>query len=532
FSLLPYSGLSARYLFWRGPGVRRNELSFGADTRLQGKQRLSGQWAFQRAGTLRWSGQLLGKPLNLAGQIDARNWLTATGQALGGPLRLGYGLRDRSVDLALSPDFSGVRGDLTARGTLNNLERGLTRGRAGPVALSGQGRYDASGLRADLGPLQLSLDRRLRGSWSANGLSVSGTALSGSGRLDLPASTLSGRLEASVPLLEGAAPSGPLLLNWRQRRGNWSFAGGQLGWRDQTFTLTSAGLRAAGFELRGALSLDTGRQVSGRMTARSASGTVEARGLGDRLALVARQGGVTVKAVTRLTPGFPTTARVQGADISGDVSMRDGLRFILATAGQRTQGIIRGQNWDVSGGVDLAALRPVLGASGRTLSGTATLNLHGLSGTAHVRSNLQGATLDGTLTRQGGALSADLSLAARGAVARLAGQVSPGLDPSGPVTFQGQTVTARVSGPYHAPRLALSGQTKPLSLAGLTLPGQLLNVSGPLTPSPSLSGRFGKLQLAYRAGQVSVRGPQKLSGLGQQGEIQLDGTWAPGFVGR
>ena len=548
FSVLPYRDLKASYLYRRDKVELNNDLTFSADTRFQGQQKLSGAWTFNRAGVLAWTGDLLSKPLNLKGTVSAKNVISAQGQAVGGPLRGSLGLADKAVTLAASPNFYSVSGDVTARGTLDRLNLALSGGRAGPVDIAGTAVFGREGLNADLGPIQLRLDRQLRGRWQAEGLSTSGLLITGAGDLKVPEATLTGQLRAAVPLLRGQ-PSGPIALNWQTRRADWSFAGGNLTWRGDTFALTSSGLSALGYDLRGTLALTTALKASGSLRASNASGTVTATGQGDHLDLKAVQGGVSVMARTLLTAGFPTTARVQGADVSGTVTVDQGAKFTLRTGSRSAQGRLNAEGWDATGDIDLAALRPLIGGN---LSGTARLNLAGQGGTVDFAGSGFGASLNGTLTRSAGILSAQTDVkyrigtqdsGTRGDVsARLSGRVFPDLDLRGPVTLLGlnvgdqtlptQTVRAQLSGPYSGIRAAIDGRLTSITAGGLTLPSQPLALQASLTPALKLSGNYGGLTLNSSQGAVQVRGTQPVSGYGESGQVRLNGSYGPGWTGQ
>jgi TamB, inner membrane protein subunit of TAM complex len=540
FSVLPFKNLRANYHFFRDTALRNNDLTIQADTQFQGNQKLSGKWTFNRAGTFAWNGNLLSKPLALSAKIDSNNLLRASGQALGGPLRGSLGLRDKAVTLAASPDFYSVSGDLSAQGTLDRLNLVLKGGKAGPVPIAGTAVFGKTGLKADLGAVQLDLDRQLRGNWSASGLNAAGVNVSGSGRLRVPEGSLTGQLSAAVPLLS-TQPSGPISLNWQKRVADWTFEGGTLTWRNDTFAVNSVGLSALGYALRGDIALTTALKASGTLTASGPTGTITARGLGDRLALTAVQRGVTVTAETLLKPGFPTSAQVQGTQISGTISVDQNVRFTLNTAGQTARGTLAlsgAQNWDATGTIDLAALRPLVGG---TLSGTARLNLAGQGGTVQVAGSGYGATVNGVLTRTGNTLSAQTDVGyGLGTAGRLNGQLSgrifPDLNLGGPVTvnsgtYGNQTVQARLSGPYGNVQASVNGTLNTVTAGGVTLPAQPLALRGQLTPVLNLAGSYGKLNLAYAGGVAKVQGTQMLSALGQNGQVRLHGSYGPAWAG-
>ena len=557
FSVLPYRNLKASYLYRRDKKELNNDLTFSADTRFQGQQKLSGKWTFNKAGVLAWTGTLLSKPLNLAGTISARNVISASGQAIGGPLRGSLGLGDKAVTLAASPNFYSVSGDLSARGTLELLNIALKGGKAGPVDIAGSAVFGKTGLKADLGPIQLDLDRQLRGTWQANGLSTSGLLFTGAGALKVPEASLTGTMRATVPLLS-SQPSGPLSLNWQKRTADWTFAGGDLKWRGETFTLRSGGLSALGYDLRGSLGLTTALKSSGELRASSGKNVIVATGLGDHIDLNATQNGVDLSARTLLTAGFPTSIQVQGADVSGTVRVAQGggvqggggVQFSLNTAGKLANGSLNGQNWNATGEVNLASLSPLIGSP---LSGTARLNLAGQGGTVQLAGSGFGATLNGTLTRSNGVLSAQANVGytlrqgagTQGQVtAQLGGRVYPDLNLSGPVTVTGtavgdQTVQAQLYGPYGNIQTAIRGQLSTLVVGGVTLPAQALAVQGTLTPALNLSGSYGGLNLKYAGGpaqtsqgqSVQVQGVQTLQALGYSGQVNLDASYGPNWAG-
>ncbi|WP_231557292.1 translocation/assembly module TamB domain-containing protein [Deinococcus sp. YIM 77859] len=532
---VPFRDLKAEYTYLSrdatGSGAgQTNDLALSAQTALAGQQVLRGRWAFGREGWVEWTGDLAGKPLDLRGELDARNVLTLSGAGLGGSLQGSYALETRELQATLNPTYGAARARVTLSGTPGDLRAAVTEGEAGPFALAGTVRLNRDGLKADLGPVGLDLDRHFRGTWTARNLSGAGLTLSGQGTLDLTGGDVRGTVAADVPGLSETL-RGPLVLNYREQYGTFTPGEQRLTWRGDTFTLEARNLAVTGgVRVNGTATVRNDLSAVGTLTATGNGFDLTATGLGDvaRLRGTAGAGGVTVLAETRLTRGFPTTARVQGAEIGGVLSVGDGVRFTLSTAGETARGVLDGERWDVTGRVNLAALRPLLGVD--DLTGTLDFALAGRGGTAQVNAAAAGAEVRGTLTRVGGTIRADLTGAFDGAAARLAGQVYPSVAARGSATWQGQTLNAALSGEYGNLRARLTGRTGELSFAGVTLPGQAVNLAGTLTPALSASGIWGGLNVRYdaRTGLLAVSGEQVLTAFGQTGRVRGQATWAPG----
>ena len=519
-------------------------------------------------------------------QLDALNNLTLHGQALGGPVQASYRLADQQITAQLHPMLSGVTARLSFQGTPQNLAvtaqtitagpltlsgSGRWNGSAlqatlnestggilavngqpsdlrvtaknivvGPLTLSGQGTLDNSGLRASLleqggGVATLTTDRTFTGTWKLDKLSYAGLTASGSGQINLTRG-LSGQLSATVPSVTSPL-SGPVQLNWKDRTGLWQAGQQRLTWNADTFSLKATALKVQDFSVNGQAAYRVSdRQVTGRLSASGNGVAVVATGQGQRAQLSGTLRGVTIQATTDLNTLFTTQASVTGADISGTLSIQNGVTFQLKTGTQTAQGTLDGQQWDVTGGVDLSALRPLLGSNPPALSGKAHFNLKGLGGTAAVEASLAGTALKGTLTRQNGTVSADLTGTLSDLSAALSGQVYPQVQLSGPVTWRGaggpQTAQAQVSGPYSALRVQASGQTTAVQTGSVALPAQSLRLEGSLTPMLALSGAWGDLGLTYREGEVAIKGQQTLSAAGQTGRVQVDATWQPDYSGQ
>ncbi|GAA5532119.1 translocation/assembly module TamB domain-containing protein [Deinococcus aluminii] len=533
---LPFRDLKAEYTFLNRDGAggsagQTNDLAFSAKTALAGQQTLSGRWAFGRAGEARWAGTFAEKPLDVTADIDAHNVLTLAGRGLGGPLAGTFALHTQALQATLNPTYGAARAQVALSGKPQDLRATVMNGQAGPFALAGTARLNKEGLKANLGSVTLDLDRNFRGHWTARDLTGAGVTLGGQGRVDLTGGDVVGTLAADVPGVPGTL-RGPLNLNYVAQRGTFTPGDQRLTWRGDAFILEARHLEVAGgVRVNGTATVTNRLRAVGTLTATGNGFNLTATGLGDVVRLRGTAGGVTVLADTQLAQGFRTTARVQGADIQGVLSLEDGLRFTLTTAGETARGVLNGQAWDATGRVNLAALRPLVGV--KDLGGTLDLALAGRGGTARVNATAAGATVRGTLTRTGGTVQADLNGAFADLAAHLAGQVYPQVQASGTASWQGQTLNAALSGEYGHLRARLTGRTGELSFSGVTIPGQAVEVAGTLTPRLTATGTWGDLRVEYdaRTGLLAVSGQQALTAFGQAGHVQGQATWAPGFRG-
>ncbi|GHF92334.1 hypothetical protein GCM10017783_00070 [Deinococcus piscis] len=568
-----------RYLDRDGDSATRPEMNrwrLGADTALLGEQRLSGLWNFGSSGRINWRGTLLDAPLDLSAGIAREtlegrpaDFATLAGTALGGPAQGRVALSGRVIEVRLNPELDSLSGALALSGRAGDLRLRAQGLNAAGFALDGEARFSEDGTVAQLrqpggGTLSLNLDSDWRGEWQAQGLSGNGLTLAGRGGLDVNRSQLSGQLSLDSGLLERTL-SGPLNLNWETQQARWDAGGQSLRWSGERLLADLNGLRlGSGIRLDGSLNASLGLDdLRGTLRGQGEGFSVTATGEGNRARWQGTLGegtrSVGVSGVTRLDEGFATSANFSGADISADVRMQGGLRFDfdLRTADERASGVIDGENWDAQGRVNLSALRPVLsGVLGpdsplADLSGTLDLNLRGRGGAARVQAQAAGAALAGTLQRQAGVVTATNLRASGGAdgplagfVAVASGQVYPRVNLRGPVTLgnlggvsglSGQVLQGQVYGDYSRLNAALNGRTAPLSLSGVRLPAQQLSLGGRLTPTPDLSGRWGDLDLRYRAagdGQLSVSGTQALTVQGRAATVRGRASWGQGWQGQ
>ncbi|AWN23666.1 hypothetical protein DKM44_10860 [Deinococcus irradiatisoli] len=587
---LTANNLKAAGLTLSGQASYRSDLrqaTVDLQTDLLGEsQRITGVWTPGQQGQLKVTGQLLDAPLTLNAQLDAQNILRLQGQALHGPVQAQVRLSDQHFTAQLQPTLSGVSAQLSASGTPSDvafsvrqlqagtftldgsghyrqgqLQASLTSSAGGvlgvqgtpsdlafqarnvalgPLTLSAQGQFDQTGLRASVteaqgGTLSLTTNPQFVGSWRADHLTLSGVTASGSGSIDLKKG-LSGTASATLPQVSSTL-SGPLALNWLTRTGSWQAGDQRLTWDDNTFRLTANDLKAQDFTLNGQLAYRLSDQaITGQLTASGDGIDVVATGQGQQASLRGTVRGIQVRATTDLHAPFITQASVDGSDISGTLSVNDGLTFRLRTGTRTAQGHLNGQQWTVSGGLDLAALKPLLGsAAPQDLSGNVQFDLSGLGGTAQVQAHAAGSDLHGTLTRQGGQVAAELRGEFSDLSAQLSGQIYPQVQLSGLAVWRGaggpQTLQAQVSGPYSNLKVQAQGATSAIDTGGLALPGQAVRLRGTLTPTLALNGSWGELGLTYRDGEVEASGRQTLSAAGQTGQVQVAATWRPDYSG-
>ncbi|GGK86022.1 hypothetical protein GCM10010844_00650 [Deinococcus radiotolerans] len=535
-----FSNANAEYTFLNQDGNvagQTNDLAFSADTALGGAaQKLAGRWAFGREGRVSLNGTFAQKALDVEGRIDAKNLLTFDGQGLGGPLRGTFALEGSRLNAVLNPTFGAAGARVALSGTPEDLRARITDGQAGPfTGLSGTAAFDRQGLRVDLGAASLSLDKNFRGTWAARDLSGGGVTLTGGGRIDLTGGDVTGTLNASVPGVPQPL-SGPLALNYVRQRGTFTAGSQRLTWNGDAFGLRARNLAVAGgLRITGDVTVTNTLKAFGSLKAVGAGVTLSAEGNGTTAQLRGTSNGVTILADADLRAPYRVQARVAGADIRGTVTLADGVRFSLTTRGDTASGTLNGENITANGRVNLGALRPLL--PGLNLGGTLDLNLAGRGGSARVNAQAAGAAIRGTLTRQPGAgtpVTADLTVTSGSGAGRVAAQVAgrvfPDVQVGGTVQAQGQTLNARVTGPYGALRAAVTGRTGVLSFGGVTLPAQAVNLRGTLTPAVRVSGTWGDLTAAYdgRSGLVQVSGAQALTAFGQAGRVQGRASWAPG----
>ncbi len=533
---ITFANAQARYALVQLAGEQapqNNNLTFSADTRLgESPQQLTGNWTFGQLGEARLVGSFGQKPLDVQASIDAQNLVTLGGDALGGPLSGTFDLENTRLNAALRPEYGAARAQVALSGTPDNLRAVITDGQAGPFALAGTARLNAQGLQADLGTVQLDLDSGFRGRWSAQKLRGAGLTLSGAGQLDLTGGDVTGTLTATVPGVVQTL-SGPLDVNYLDQRGTFTSGEQQLRWSGDAFPITARNLEVlGGLRVSGDVTVTNTLKAFGTLTAQGNGFDLTATGRGTSASLRGSANGVTVLADTQLQAPYNTSARIQGADIQGNLSLTDaGVRFDLTTAGQTARGRVDGQNVNASGRVNLAALRPLLKLP--DLSGTLDLSLAGRGGSVAVDARAAGADVTGTLNRAGGDVTADLRATYAQASARLSGQVYPQVAVDGTVSAQDQTLKAAVSGPYDALQARVTGRSGELSFSGVTLPAQGVNLSGTLTPGLAVNGTWGDLNVTYdgATGLARVTGTQSLTAFGQKGSVAGRATWGPGERG-
>ncbi|MFC4425999.1 translocation/assembly module TamB domain-containing protein [Deinococcus navajonensis] len=526
FARVPFQDARAEYTYLSRDGEHSgetNDLALSATTALAGQQKLAARWALGREGRASWVGDFGSKPLDVRADIDAQNVLALSGAALGGPLSGTLALQGTEIDAVLNPDYGEASARVALSGTPENLRALISGGQAGPFPLAGELRYNERGLKADLGPVTLNLNRELAGTWQARNLQGLGATLNGEGRVNLSSGDVTGQLLAQVPGLKDRL-SGPINVNYVRQRGTYRAGPQRLVWNEKVFGVTLRALRlSSGVRVSGDLNVTNDLRAYGTLRAQGEGFDVRAVGQGRAASLRGTAGGVTVLADTELQAPYRTTARIQGADIQGSLTVGRAVTFRLVTAGDTARGALEGDRLSATGRVNLDALRPLLRSAGLTdpgLSGTLDLNLAGTGGSARLNARAQGAAVGGVLLRNGGVLDARLNLRAPGNVqAQLSGQVYPDVRTAGTVRAQGQILQARVSGPYNALRAQVTGRTSAITLGGVALPAQAVNLRASLTPDLRVNGTWGALQATYEGNTGLLR----LTGTQTTGDVRVSG---------
>lgn len=530
---VPFRGLRADYHLINAPGKTPmvNVVDASTQTELAGQQRLKLRWNLDRQGVGTWQGRLAEQPLNLRLSIDREQLLRWSGQGLGGKTAGRFSLKSQTLTAQINPHYGAVHATLDLRGKPDNLQAKVSGGAAGPFALAGDLHWNKSGLQADLGGLALRLDRQLRGRWVMRDWQGAGVRLSGAGTVDLPKTALRGTLAAQVPGVKSVL-SGPVNVNATEQRGEWLAGNQQLGWQGKTFSATLRGLAlASGPTVTGQVGISDQQEVSGQVRVTGNGLNLVATGEGKRVGLRGQVRGVTVRGATWPGQGFRTTAQVTGSDLQAEVTPNgDGVDFVVLTPGQRASGRIAGQRWTAQGGVNAAALRQLMGIP--DLAGQLDLHLTGQGGTVGLNLSAGGGDLRGTLRRRGEDIFAQVQGRLNDLSADLSGQVFPQVSSSGVVRWQQQAVQARLFGPYDQLRAEIRGRTQVQTLEGVTVPAQMLRLSGTVTPRPRFSGTWGQLEVGYDAGVVAVEGTQALQAFGQTATISGSASWSEGFRGQ
>ncbi|PYE54920.1 autotransporter translocation and assembly factor TamB [Deinococcus yavapaiensis KR-236] len=517
--------------------------------RLVGETRLSGDFAT----TLRAVEADVNA--NVRFQDGVRFDVTSRKETLRGTVRDGQVNAQGTVDLAAFRALTGIR-DLTGRavvtfqqgrgnatldaaalgatlrasavGSLDNIRLDIKRLAYEGLAFSGTGRYGSQGLALNLGNLQATLSPKGIGTWTAKNFEVSGVNLNGSGRFDVNAKQLDGRLAANVPLVNGPL-AGPVNVDLAQNRASWAFQRGNASWRDGTVALALRGLNVAGYETTGDITYRDGG-LFGQARASGPDANVTVRGLGTRATLDGSVRGVRVVGETRLSGDFATTLRAVEADVNANVRFQDGVRFDVTSRKETLRGTVRNGQVSARGALDLAAFRALTGIG--DLTGRADVSFQQGRGYATLDAAALGARVNGSVEGTLDGFTARLKGEYSNATFDVAGRVYPNVDVSGPLTWQGQTVSASLSGRFDALRWTATGRTGPLDVSGVRVPAQTLRAAGTLTPTLGASGRLGDLTFVYDGRSVRATGTQVFEALGETGRLSIDGTFGANFAGR
>ncbi|AFZ69159.1 hypothetical protein Deipe_3733 [Deinococcus peraridilitoris DSM 19664] len=520
---VPFEALQAGYTLEN----RQSSLQGAVRTRLQGEtQQLQANWTVGGEGRATATGMLLDAPLNLGASLQGAR-LNVSGRALRGPISAVYNLQTRNLRAFADVNASGVELRAALRGPLSNLDLSVERLSAAGLELRGKGQVTETGVSLDLGALSAQLDRQGQGTWRADALAAYGVTVDGNGRVDLRRSSLTGVLDARLPAVEGLL-SGALDVNWRERRGQWDFGRGTARWRGEGIALALRGVRVAGLTTQGDLTYAPG-SLLGEVDAIGDLGTLRLRGRGTTALLDARVRGVRILGETRLGEDYRTTVRLDGADLSGDVRLSEGVQFDLRSGDERLRGTARDGQVRATGALDLRALRALAGAP--DLDGRLVVDMNGNSGTGSLQAQLRGAQIRATFQADSGNVRSNVDARYGELRAILRGQAYPRVDVNGTLAWQGQQVLTRLSGTPGNLSWTANGTSEALNLAGVVLPAQNLRASGQLTPQLSGTARWGELDLTYADGRVRVAGDQRLTVRGESASVQLNGELGPDWTG-
>ncbi len=513
------------------PKPIRNNVVFKGKTFLVGTQAFSGNWFFNKGGTINLAGTFSQKPLKIDAIIDAKNVIGFKGSGLGGPAAGTFALSGAKLNAVLHPNYGAAKLTVALTGTPTNLKGVISDGNAGPFALKGLAYFDSKGLRADLNGIDVSLNKAFRGTWRAQNFSGAGISLTGAGGLDLTGGDVTGGLSATVTGLVDTL-SGPVNLNYVRQQGIFKAGPNTLTWNKTQFRGQVHNLKVVGgIKVNGDVTLNTALEIFGKAKGVGNGFEVTATGQGKTVALrglVGGSKGFKLSGSTSLKSPITVKAVIDGTQVKGQFVVANGLKFQIKTPNELAQGSINGQNWQATGRLNLAAFRPLLPAI-PDLAGTLDLGLLGRSGQIRVNATGLGAQLGGTIDRVGNPFNANLTLKYIDAVANLRGQVYPSVNAAGMLSAQGQKLNVLVSGAYSALQARLMGQTTALNFSGVSLPAQAINLTANLTPSLSLRGTWGRLFADYNAksGLVALSGQQNLTAFSMKGLVSGKATWGP-----
>ena len=525
---VPFEQLSARYGLRRG----RSVVTGSAVTLVAGEQQnLKLAWAARTGGVAAsghatWTGRLIGAPLNVRAIVTG-DALRMSGTALNGRTTATYDTRRRVLHASATGTTRGARFDATAAGSLDRLQLAVRDLRAGPVTLTGTGRLSRSGVILDFGSLLVRGGPDGRGTWSAIDLPVGPASVSGTGRFDLAAGTVEGDARARVPYVQSVL-SGPLRVAWNDASAAWSFGAGRVEWRDGRVSVATSGIRVADLTVAGRLTYADG-DVTGRLRASGAAGTVTVTGAGRTALLDARVRGVTVRGETKLQSGFATALRLAGPDVRANVRYDAGWRFDARTGGDTIEGNFTGGRLSAAGALDLAAIRALVNVP--DLTGRVVLDVRNGQGPIRVTAAGGGATASGELRVRNGSLSGALNAVYAGVSFTQRGSFLPAVATSGQVEWQGQKLAASLTGAPGRLEWRVAGRTKPIPVSGVTLPAEPIEVRGSLTPRVRAAGRWGDLRVRYAKGRLSADGRSKLVAFGQPALVRLSASLGPGWSG-
>lgn len=504
-------GLALDYVFsGEGQGISSQRATLSATTLVSGEQALRASWqsdshssnSEQNTGQAQatWKGTLGGEPLALAATLQDDR-VQVSGKALGGSVEGGVGTSGEGLSAVIHSRLGGVEAQARLSGSLSEVQAQL-KGNAAGFPLDGTVTLGKGGVRADLDGLSVRLDKQGKGTWRAQGFSNGAVTLDGSGHLNT-----TGQLAGDVSVRSGVlaeALAGQLSIDAKEQQISFTGKKHRLAWKNSSLSVWTKELPLAGgsrltADGTVALGASSPPRVTGAFSLAGGQFDVSARALGQSAVLSGRvlapSGWQVLRGRANWMGGLTAALRL------GELSLQaraqdDHIAATLQTGSDLSRWRIwNASDWDASGVINLAALRPLLPAAvaAEPWRGRAVLAFSRLGGRARVLGSWRDTSVDGTLTRQGGRYGVSLT----------------GSD----LPFSAGDL--RLSGELY-PRLSLSGKTPQILSSGVVIPSQPFSLASEKT---GLRGTWGEWKMAQQQGGWQLVGAQSFSVSGKPARV-------------